>query len=171
MREPRKGEVVEETQEQEGTQAEPEQEPGDELPSQGLGAENIDDDALEEPLEEDAEEEVEEPEPPEQWPSLEEYQRKWDRLFNEHGAVNPGAFSRDNLVPEPIPQLWQDCPYVPSVALMSDEAQARLSRCRPISGLQTARIEDGINHYAHNSAATKRKRTFQNALKTQYGST
>ena len=34
--------------------------------------------------------------------------------------------------------------------LRSDEAQARLSRCRPISGLQTARIEDGINHYAHN---------------------
>ena len=67
-----------------------------------------------------------------------------------HSAPNPGPFCRENLVPDPIPQLWQDCPYVPFDALRSDEAQARLSRCRPISGLQTARIEDGVNHYVHN---------------------
>ena len=56
----------------------------------------------------------------------------------------------ENLVPELLPALFQDCPWVPFDALKSDEAQGRLSRCRPISGLQTARIEDGINHYSHN---------------------
>ena len=47
------------------------------------------------------------------YPSLEEYQTKWERLKEYHSRTNPGEFSRHNLVPEPIPQLWQDSPYVP----------------------------------------------------------
>ena len=154
MREPQRGEAVEEETQQEETQQEPEEEPLNDLPTQGVSAEGADCDgpeAVEDDAEEKEEEEEEEvPEPPEQWPSLEEYKLKWDRLFNQHTAVNPGSFSRDNLVPEPISQLFQDIPWVPFDALRSDEAQARLSRTRPISGLQTARIEDGINVYSHN---------------------
>ena len=44
------------------------------------------------------------------WPTLDEYKAKWDRLKDYHSSTNPGEFSRHNLVPEPIPQLWQDCP-------------------------------------------------------------
>ena len=150
MREPQRGEVVEEEPQepQEETQREPEEEPLDDQPTQGLNPEGGD--VSDEAAEEDVEEEEEEPEPPEQWPSLEEYKLKWDRLFCQHSAVNPGDFSTENLVPEPLPALWQDCCWVPFDVLKSDEAQGRLSRCRPISGLQTARIEDGINHYSHN---------------------
>ena len=152
MREPQRGADVEEEpqEQQEETQREPEEEPRDDEPTQGLSTEGDGGDMSEEAAEEDAEEEEAEPEPPEQWPSLEEYKLRWDRLLCQHSAVNPGAFSTENLVPEPLPALWQDCPWVPFDALKSDEAQGRLSRCRPISGLQTARIEDGINHYSHN---------------------
>ena len=44
------------------------------------------------------------------WPSLEEYQAKWASHLEQHSKPNSGGFSRTNLVPEPIPQLWQDCP-------------------------------------------------------------
>ena len=47
-----------------------------------------------------------------QRPSLEEYQRRWDAQKAWHARCVPGEFSRDNLVPVPEPQLWQDCPYV-----------------------------------------------------------
>ena len=48
--------------------------------------------------------------PQQKWPTLEEYQEKWDRLKAYHCRANEGGFSRDNLVPDPIPQLWSDCP-------------------------------------------------------------
>ena len=108
MREPSKGEViVEETQE--ATQAEPEAEPREDhdLPTQGISAEDEcppeEEEAVEDDLGVDFEEE---PEPPEAWPTLEQYKEKWDRLLRAHSAVNPGEFGRENLVPEPIPQLW-----------------------------------------------------------------
>ena len=52
-----------------------------------------------------AEEDIEEPdppcaEPPEQWPSLEEYKEKWTRKLQAHSSVNHGPFSHENLVPE-----------------------------------------------------------------------
>ena len=59
------------------------------------------------------------------------YQATWDCLKDYYSRTNPGGFSRHNLVPEPIPQLWQDCPYVPFSELKSDDAMSRLSRCRP----------------------------------------
>ena len=46
-------------------------------------------------------------------PSVEEYQKRWDSLKAWNARVVPGEFSRENLVPTPEPQLWQDCPYVP----------------------------------------------------------
>ena len=47
--------------------------------------------------------------PPVTYPSLEQYQERWARKLAEHSRQVPGEFSRDNLVPEPIHQLWQDC--------------------------------------------------------------
>ena len=108
MREPSKGEViVEETQE--ATQAEPEAEPreDDDLPTQGISAEEERPPEKEEAVKDELGTEFEEePEPPEAWPTLEQYKEKWDRLLGAHSAVNPGEFNRENLVPEPIPQLW-----------------------------------------------------------------
>ena len=47
-----------------------------------------------------------------------------------------GELSNNNLVPTTIDALWQDCPYVPFAELKSEEAQARLSVCKPIIGLR-----------------------------------
>ena len=44
------------------------------------------------------------------WPTLDEYKVKWAFLLEKHSRPNDGGFSRNNLVPEPITQLWQDCP-------------------------------------------------------------
>ena len=44
------------------------------------------------------------------WPTLDEYKVKWASLLEAHSRPNAGGFSRNNLVPEPITQLWQDCP-------------------------------------------------------------
>ena len=68
-------------------------------------------------------------------PSLEEYREKWARLLAQHAKPVEGEYSIGNLVPTPIHQLWQDCPYVPFDELRSEEAQSRLSVCQPISGL------------------------------------
>jgi hypothetical protein len=54
------------------------------------------------------EEEVQEDLPEAEFPTLEEYLRKWESGLAQHSRANPDDFSRDNLVPEPIPQLWQD---------------------------------------------------------------
>ena len=90
--------------------------------------------------------------PQEQRPTLEEYQAKWARLLAQHSKSAGGEFSAiDNLVPTPIHELWQDCPYVPFDQLKSEESQARLSVCKPISGLEEANSVGGVPRYAHNS--------------------
>ena len=48
--------------------------------------------------------------------------------------------------------LWQDCPYVAFSDLQSEEAQARLSVCQPISGLQEVTRVGGVERYAHQSS-------------------
>ena len=83
------------------------------------------------------------------FPTLPEYQEKWGRLLALHSRGNAGEFSRENLVPEPISQLWQDCPYVPFDQLKSKEAKARLSRCRLVSGFEDHYTADGVPTYAH----------------------
>ena len=96
--------------------------------------------------------------PPVGYPTLEQYQEIWARKLAEHSRPVPGELGRDNLVPEPIHQLWQDCPYVPFDRLKSDDAMARLSRCRPISGFTPAHHEDGVVRYAHNTGETHFRR-------------
>ena len=88
---------------------------------------------------------------PKPHPSLEEYALEWSRVKELHSRAVPGEFSRDNLVPCPMPDLWQDCPHVPFNKLESNEAQARLSVCRPHSCLEPAHCPDGVPRYAHNT--------------------
>ena len=95
------------------------------------------------------------PEPPEQRPTLEEYTEKWAHLIAQHSRCVPGPFSADNLVPVPDNRLWQDCPYVPFDKLHSEEAQARLSVCRPISGLEASNVVGGVPTYAHNTGGSE----------------
>ena len=56
-----------------------------------------------------AEEQEEQEDLPEKvYPTLEEYKRRWDEGLTRHSRANAGEFNRHNLVPDPIPQLWQD---------------------------------------------------------------
>ena len=103
---------------------------------------------------EEQREEPREPTPPEEKRlSLTEYKEKWDRLFQNYARPVRGSFADSNLVPKPVPQLFQNCPWVPFDVLTaddaSDEAHARLSRCFPLSGLQRSSMADGIERYAH----------------------
>ena len=112
--------------------------------------------------------------PTERRPTLQEYKARWAELLQEHSRAVQGGFSTENLCPTPIHQLWQDCagltfkhalelcethvaervasrrrgPYVPFHKLTSPDSQARLSVCRPISGLQENSF-DGMERYAH----------------------
>ena len=98
-----------------GTQEEPEVEP--ELPIAYDFPEIPDDDDFPDDAADDA---GEEPEnltvdvvdlPDTVYPTLDEYKARWDRKMAQHSKPVPGDFSHSNLVPEPIPALWQDCPY------------------------------------------------------------
>ena len=84
----------------------PEKEPEGE-PSQVPSPQETEDEEV------DAEEEEWVPELPAeapQRPSVEEYQTRWDARKAWHARCVPGELSRDNLVPKPEPQLWQNCP-------------------------------------------------------------
>ena len=85
------------------------------------------------------------------YPTLEEYKAKWHRLLAQHSKPVPGEFSHSNLIPDPVVQLWQDCPHVAFDKLRSNDAVSRLSRCRPINGFTPAHVEDGRIRYAHNT--------------------
>jgi len=94
-----------------------------------------------------------------QWPSLEEYQKKWETKLAEHSKPNAEeGFSRQNLVPVPIPQLWQDCPYVPFDELKTEDAMSRLGRCRPVSGFRPSHCEDSRVMFAHNTGEVNFRR-------------
>ena len=70
---------------------------------------------------------------PPKLPTLKEYKKKWDQQYALHARSPKGNFSHTNLSPNIVPQLWQNCPWVPFDILTadtaSDEAHARLSRC------------------------------------------
>ena len=89
------------------------------------------------------------PDAPVSRPTLVEYQARWDAELAKHMREVPGAFSRDNLVPKPVQELWQDVPYVPFDKLRSTDAQARLSVCRPRSALEEPNVRSGVGRYAH----------------------
>ena len=92
------------------------------------------------------------------FPSLEEYRQKWEAEKAKHIKAVVGEFGRENLVPEPNPLLMQDVPWVPFDQLRSEDAQARLSVCRPLSGLQEAQVVGGVPTYAHNTGEVNFRR-------------
>ena len=116
MRRPAEKETVETLEEPEvepAADTAPDSAPADEEPLLPLLETMVDDMEEEEDPTNDPLAEEEAPDPLDKsYPTLEEYQAKWERLREYHSRVNPGGFSRENLVPEPIPQLWQDCPTV-----------------------------------------------------------
>ena len=85
------------------------------------------------------------------YPSLETYQRKWDSSFAQHSKSVPGDFSHTNLVPQCVPELWQNCPHVPFDVLKSNDGVSRLSRVRPLHGFTPAHCADNTVRYAHNT--------------------
>ena len=89
-------------------------------------------------------------------PSIEQYRERWARSLAQHSKPVEGDFSSGNLVPLPIHVLWADCPYVAFSELKSEEAQARLSVCKPISGLQESCRVGGVERYAHNAGDVSR---------------
>ena len=94
-------------------------------------------------------------------PTLDEYRARWKERRDWHArVVEPQQFSRDNLVPKPIPRLWQDAPHVPFDKLLSDEAQARLSICRLTSCVEPAGLVDGTPSYASVTGGFRHSRRF-----------
>lgn len=89
------------------------------------------------------------PDAPVQRPTLAEYQERWGAALAKHTRIVPGSFSRENLVPTPNQQLWQDVPHIPFTALRSTDSQARLSVCRPHSALEEPNARSGVGRYAH----------------------
>ena len=89
------------------------------------------------------------PDAPVTRPTLAEYQARWAAELAKYAREVPGAFSRHNLVPKPIHELWQDAPHVPFGNLRSTEAQARLSVCRSRSALEEPNARSGVGRYAH----------------------
>ena len=84
--------------------------------------------------------------PDERMRSLEDYKACWEAGLAKHSRVVPGDFHRDNLVPKPIPALWQDCPQVRGFdVLKTDDAISRLSVCRPYSAIEQANCAGGIS--------------------------
>jgi hypothetical protein len=84
------------------------------------------------------------------FPTQRQYAAKWRRLRQHHERKVEGAFGLTNLVPCPMPELWQDAPHVPFDKLISDESQARLSVCRPHHNIVPAQVVGGSCRYAHN---------------------
>ena len=107
--------------------------------------------------------------PPVRRPSLEEYKIKWAALQEQHSKSVPGDFDRNNLVPCPVPVLWQNHPSVPFDALQSNEAQSRLAAARPISSLQEAGFCDGVPYYAHNKGDITFRRRSANQINSTLG--
>jgi len=102
-------------------------------------------------------------------PNMQEYEAMWKTRFDKHARSVDGEFGTANLVPCPIPVLWQDCPHVPFEELKSAESQSRLAAARPISGLQEAGFTDGTPYYAHNRGDVTFRRRAPNVLSSTLG--
>ncbi len=107
MKKPAPREVAEPSQ---GSVGEPEVEPTELMDIDHESNPDLDEN---QEVHEDAAQEADEQEeredlPDKVYPTLEEYQRKWSEGLARHSRPNPGDFNRSNLVPDPIPQLWQD---------------------------------------------------------------
>lgn len=52
-------------------------------------------------------------------PTLAEYRARWGEKLATHSRLSFGPFSLANLVPRPIPNLWQDCRHLIAATEMS----------------------------------------------------
>ena len=109
------------------------------------------------------------PDAPVPRPTLAEYQARWDAALAKHSRSVPGAFSRDNLAPNPVIELWQDAPHVPFSMLRSVESQARLSTCRPHSALEEPNMHGGVGRYAHLTGDAQYRRRAPQQLNSMMG--
>ena len=86
------------------SQPEPEAEPTDDITKEPLALPEEDEVILPEDVV---------PQPPvTEYPTLEQYEKKWDDQLTKYSKSNEGDFDNDNLIPTPIPNLFQDCPHI-----------------------------------------------------------
>ena len=95
---------------------------------------------------ENAEVPVPMPPPAKQYPTLEEYQEKWDRELAFHSRTLQAPFSLDCLVPHPIPNLWQERFHRHLVAnhiqWNRSDAKCTPSQCRYTPGLSICGLQN-----------------------------
>ena len=95
--------------EEQATQGEPEEEPSQEEEPSFLEEESDDgDQEVNLPIQAAYGDVPDLPAPPEM-PTLEEYSARWAAKLEYHARSNLSVFQLRNLIPKPIPQLWQDC--------------------------------------------------------------
>jgi len=83
-----------------------------------------------------------------EYPSLQQYEKEWNDKLTTHSKTNEGQFDTGNLIPTPIPNMFQDAPHVAFDKLRSSEAQSRLSVCRPFSAFEHPTFHDGVPRYS-----------------------
>ena len=110
--------AAEEASQTQPTQREPEEEPEeDEVPDLPLEPHADDEKEAEQvllPLE--GSESVPDLPESQEYPSMEEYKKRWAEKLKHHANKCEGFFATANLVPEPVPQLWNDCRTLNSCA-------------------------------------------------------
>jgi len=103
------------------------------------------------------------------YPTLDEYERKWTDELAKHTKENTGELERDNLVPKPIANLFQDCPNVAFDELKSSESQSRLSVCRPFSAFEHPNFQDGVPRYSSITGEVNFRRRATRTLASMMG--
>ena len=89
------------------------------------------------------------PPDPNAFPTLDEYRARWEARLAAHARPTGEEYSLSNLVPKPVPNLWQDCPMAPFDQLKSEEAQSGLCACRPVSAFTASTLKEGMPRYSH----------------------
>ena len=102
-----------------------------------------------------------EPPPPPAGTSTQAQQAQWAESRRFFSRAPGGAFSHENLVPTPRPELWQDAPHSPLEHLRSPQAQGRLSVCQLISSMEESRVNVGVATYASSTGDVNFKRRTQ----------
>ena len=98
------------------TQREPEEEPEEELPGPPDDEDETADGQVLLPLQPAGAELIPDLPAPLEMPTMEAYNNRWAEKLRYHSRKSEGQFSSMNLVPEPVPQLWNDCRFLTFVS-------------------------------------------------------